>query len=84
MADKAPFTSGQRHSTFLRQAFEEHLFKGDELTRAIEQVAQAYVDDLTAVENRMLVKLRADLDDLPAASLPAILLKIIQSPASPS
>ena len=70
VADKTPFTKTGRHAAFLRQVFEEHLFKPDELTRAIEQVARGYADDLTAIENRMLVKIREDLSDLPAAALP--------------
>jgi len=70
VADKTPFTKGGRHAAFLRSAFERHLFKSDELERAIEQAVRGYGDNLTAIENRMLVKISEDLSDLPAAELP--------------
>jgi hypothetical protein len=70
VADKTPFTKGGRHAAFLRRAFEQHLFKPDELRRAIEQAVRGYGDDLTAIENRMLVRISEDLNDLPAAELP--------------
>jgi hypothetical protein len=72
IADKAPFTKGGRHIAFLRQAFDEHLFKPDDLQRAVEQVAHGYGDRLTAIENQMLVKIREDLRDLPAETLPEL------------
>ncbi|HUY34452.1 MAG TPA: hypothetical protein VMV69_17025 [Pirellulales bacterium] len=70
VADATPCTKGGRHSAFLRRAFEQHLFKPDELTHAIEQVVRGYGDELTAIENQMLVKIREDLSDLPVAELP--------------
>ena len=70
VADKVPFTRGDRHAEFLHAAFREHLFSPDDLSRAIEQVARSYADSLAAIENRMLVRLQADLGDLPPAALP--------------
>lgn len=70
VADKMPFTRGDRHAEFLRTAFGEHLFTPDDLSRVIEQIVRNYADSLSAIENQMLVKLRADLSDLPPAALP--------------
>ncbi|HUY87636.1 MAG TPA: hypothetical protein VMV10_02770 [Pirellulales bacterium] len=70
VADKLPYTRGNRHAEFLQSAFREHLFAPEDLSRAIEQIARSYADSLTAIENRMLVKLREDLSDLPPAALP--------------
>lgn len=69
-ADKLPYTDGDRHSSFLRQTFNEQLFAPEELTRAVEQTVCSYADSLAEIENRMLVKLRQDLSDLPASGLP--------------
>ncbi len=71
VADKTPFTRGDRHAEFLRQAFNEHLFGPQDLSRAVEQVAHGFGDALDEIENRMLVKLRQDLSDLPPSALPA-------------
>ncbi len=69
-ADKLPFTDGNRHASFLRQTFNEQIFASEELTRAVEQAISSYGDALVAIENRMLVKLRQDVSDLPASALP--------------
>ena len=70
VADRVPFTRGGRHDAFLQAAFREHLFAPDDLTRTIDQLARSYADSLAAIENQMLVKLQADLSDLPPAALP--------------
>jgi len=72
VADKTPFTKGGRHAAFLRRAFERHLFKPDDLKRAIEQTVLGYGDEVTAIENRMLLKISEDLSDLPVAELPEL------------
>jgi hypothetical protein len=70
VADKVPFTRGGRHEEFLRKNFNEQLFRSEDLTRLIEQVAQGYADALMSTENQMLVRMRADVGDLPTADLP--------------
>lgn len=70
VADKMPFTEGDRHARYLRQTFNDQLFAPEDLTRAMEQVASSYGDSLSEIENRMLVKLRHDLSDLPPSALP--------------
>lgn len=70
VADKVPFTRGDRHDEFLRKNFNEQLFRSEDLTKLIEQVAQGYADALASTENQMLVRMRADVSDLPVADLP--------------
>jgi hypothetical protein len=72
VADKTPFTKGDRHAEFLRRAFDEQLFTPDDLRQAIEQATNGFADDLAAIENRMLLKIREDVGDLPAAELPEL------------
>ncbi len=69
VVDKLPFTRNDRHDTFLREALEEHVFRASDLATAIEQATRGYADRLTAIENRLLVRLREDLDDLPPQTL---------------
>jgi hypothetical protein len=70
VADKVPFTRGDRHAEFLRKMFAEQLFSDQELTKAIEQVASGYGDSVSDIENQMLVRLRQDIVGLPDAHLP--------------
>lgn len=70
VADKVPYTRGDRHAEFLRKTFSEQLFSDAELTQAVEQVGRGYADSLTDVENQMLVRLRQDIVGLPIAELP--------------
>jgi hypothetical protein len=72
VADRVPMTRGGRHDEFLRKAFNEHLFTPEQLTQVIEQAVHNELDALTGVENRMLVRIRADLEDLPAHNLPQL------------
>lgn len=70
LADKVPFTKGDRHPEFLRRAFAEHLFAPEDLVQLMEQVSRGYADALESIENRMLVRLREDVEDLPGSALP--------------
>lgn len=70
VADKVPFTRGDRHDEFLRKNFNEQLFRSEDLTKLIEQVVQGYSDALIGTENQMLVRMRADVSDLPLTDLP--------------
>lgn len=70
VADKLPYTRTDRHAEFLRKTFSEDLFSPDQLTDVLQQVRNNYVDSINAAENLMLVKIRADVADLPAADLP--------------
>lgn len=62
-----------QHEKFLAETFRKHFFGPDELKQAITNAAQAYVADLEAIDNRMLVDIRMDIADLPdGASLQAM------------
>jgi hypothetical protein len=56
-----------RQEEFVRRAFEEHLFKSDQLAQSVEQVVQAYLAELRCIDNQLLVQLQADLADRPEA-----------------
>jgi hypothetical protein len=71
VADKMPFTRTDRHAQFLRKAFHDRLFTPDALTKVIEQTVKGYGGSVSGIENRMLVRLRSDVSDLPPSMLPA-------------
>lgn len=62
LVDAAPFNGSGRHERFLQAEFERQVFSAADLTKAIEQAVTGFVGDLTSIENRMLVDIRADLN----------------------
>lgn len=70
VSDKLPFTRTDRHAIFLRKTFHDRLFTPEALTKVVEQTVKGYSGSVAGIENRMLVKLRADVSDLPPAMLP--------------
>lgn len=72
LVDQVPGTTGERHREFIREKFAETLFDEESLTHAVEQVIRGYADKTQSLENEMLVRMRADVEDLPAASLAAL------------
>jgi len=69
VVDQVPFTSGDRQSHFLRDKFEEYIFRPAQLDAAVQQVIRGYLARIQGIENQLLVDLRADLSDLPSAQL---------------
>jgi hypothetical protein len=69
VADSVPFTRGDRHREFLRSQFEQSLFRAQDLEALIDQVVRSYLIHLQSIEYQMLVAMRADLADGPAAYL---------------
>jgi len=68
-----------QHEEFLAETFREHFFGPDELKQAMTNAVQAYVADLEAIDNRMLVDIRMDIADLPAgASIQAMQVPDLQ------
>uniref|UniRef100_A0A7C4LJJ9 Uncharacterized protein n=1 Tax=Schlesneria paludicola TaxID=360056 RepID=A0A7C4LJJ9_9PLAN len=65
LADCVPFTSGTRHSEFLRQQFEEHVFSAKQLEDELQQIVRSYLDHVRSIESEMLVDLRADVSEFP-------------------
>lgn len=64
-------TGREAHAEFLRQQFEGILFSNDELDQLLQQTASAFLRETDDIEAQMLVRLQADLDQLPAGSLPS-------------
>lgn len=64
-------TGRQAHAAFLQEQFEETIFSNDELDQLLQQTASAFLRETDDIEAQMLVRLKADLDQLPAGSLPS-------------
>jgi hypothetical protein len=71
-ADYLPGTRGDRFEEYLRQKFEEHVFTPYDLEQKVGRSVADYLDAVATVENQMLVRLRADVADLPVSALPAL------------
>lgn len=67
VADYVPFTRHDRHPTFLRQQFEEHVFRPDDLEKAVKLAIDAYLAEVRSIEGMMLVRLRQDVAEFPTA-----------------
>jgi hypothetical protein len=65
VADRLPFTAKDRQEQYLRAKFEEHVFTAIQLEAVIRQALAGYDQQVQAVENQMLARIVADLDDLP-------------------
>lgn len=65
ITDSIPFTSGGTHEKFIRQIFNEKVFKANELEKEVQATVKSCLDQISSVENRMLVDLRADIPDIP-------------------
>ena len=66
VADQIPYAGGGRHEAFLRQEFDRLLFPPEELDRRMQAAVRSYLQAERAVEDRLLVRLRQDIDDIPA------------------
>jgi hypothetical protein len=69
---KMPFTDRETHARFLKSEFSRLVFSEAELHQVVTQAIEDTVRDVQAIENTLLVKIRADLMDFPAcaAALP--------------
>jgi len=59
------------HREFIAARFSEYIFTQDELAALLKEASDEYAQGLRAVENELLVQVRADLKNLPASALPA-------------
>ena len=59
------------HRKFIAERFSEYIFTQDELAALLEEASGEYAQGLRAVENELLVQVRADIKDLPKSALPA-------------
>ncbi len=73
VVDHVPFTKGGRHEIYIRQRFEQHVFKASDLENVVTQVVTNYLAHVRSVENKMLVDLRTMLQ---------ISLQLIRLPSS--
>lgn len=72
--DYIPGTAGDCHTEFLRAEFSRTVFSTADLQQAVKQVVQRYLTELRATEGQMLLRMKADLADLPQESLPPQLM----------
>jgi hypothetical protein len=70
LCSKLPWAAPQAHRDDLRRRFERHVLASGQLEQAIAASVQAYLDVQRDAEDRLLLVLRADLDDLPQSVLP--------------
>jgi hypothetical protein len=75
VADKLPFTRTDRHANYLRDRFGARLFTPDQLAKSVELVVKSYTASVQSTESVMLVKIKADVADLPSGSLPQFATK---------
>ncbi|MGH7171804.1 MAG: hypothetical protein ACRELG_16120, partial [Gemmataceae bacterium] len=73
-AVKAEIGNQSDYAAFLREAFAEHLFPMEELEKAVDAAVRGYLAELESIDNALLVRLRADLDDdeLSRMTIPAL------------
>lgn len=67
--DALPWGNRDRHKEFIREKFEEYVFKPAQLEDAVKQVVKSYLIHVRSIESKMLVYLRADTGDFPSAYL---------------
>ncbi len=58
------------HRAFLEQKFSEHVFTSEQMKQAVEAAVKTYLNHVQAIENQLLVEIRADLADLPIGAVP--------------
>ena len=62
---KIPGADKDAHTRFLKEEFSRLVFSEAELGHAVTLAVEDYVRDLHAIENALLVKIHADLKDMP-------------------
>ena len=75
LKSKSPWGDDREYQQFLREAFERHLFKEEDLAGLLRGAVQGYASELAGIENQALLAIRADLDDSDLAQrslLPAL------------
>ena len=56
-----PWSDPDGHNRFIRESFERHVLKADDIKDLIESAVREYVSELGGIENALLVAIRADL-----------------------
>lgn len=57
----------EAHAQFLQEQFSRHVFSPEDFQKTIENVVTGYLDSVAAIENELLVMVRADLANLPGS-----------------
>ena len=66
---KLPFTDAAGHQDFLRECFEKTVFSSREMEDVIRSAVEGCLAEWQAIENKLLMDIRADLGDDALASL---------------
>jgi hypothetical protein len=70
VADYLPFTPGNLHAEYLREAFEQHLFSSHQLGQRLEAAITEFQRTQQDIENRALIDIGADLESLKLQTVP--------------
>lgn len=55
-----------KHDAYLAARFREHVFAPEDIEATVTKAVASYLDDVEAIENRMLVSIRLDVANLPS------------------
>lgn len=75
LVSKMPWADEGDFDRFLRETFERHVFKEEDLSSLIKSAVEGYASELSGIENATLLAIRADLSDSELAQqegLPAL------------
>lgn len=72
---KIPYSDKAGHTRYLREQFSEYIFDSATLEKVLHQAIAEYLAGVEAIENQLLVNVRADLKDFPPCALPFTLDK---------
>lgn len=70
VADYLPFTPGNLHAEYLKEAFEQHLFSSHQLAQRLEAAITEFQRTQQDIENRALIDIGADLESLKLQTVP--------------
>jgi len=62
---KFPGAEKDAHTSFLKEEFSKIVFSQEKLREVVTRTTEDYVRDVQSIENALLVKIRADLQDIP-------------------
>ena len=75
LKSKSPWGEDADYQQFLREGFERHVFKEEDIADLTHSAVEGYLSELIGIENETLLALRADLSDSALAQcgqLPAL------------
>jgi hypothetical protein len=63
--DRMPWTDSDGHRKFIDSKFAEHVIEREKFSKGIQSAGKNFAAQLESIENKMLVDLRADIEQLP-------------------